>query len=1194
MKKTDKEAREVSVETSPMVPLECIPFPCLMCASDKRCRANTAFFSMLGKSRDWDPSHWTGLLEGDSKNLAEGLLRGAEVSGKEEVLLLHAQSGVVETSVSASRGPDGVLLIFLPGRETSAPSELELRINDKGVVLFHAGPLRRMLGLQPEKMTGLDFALLVQEEDRSAFLDHMAEARKNGESGPFTCRLRGPGGTPVWAEIRAAAPHDGAVGEILFTARDIGRRRAAEDRLRHLQDHFTTAIENMDAGIVMYDKDDRMVFCNHVYRNFYPRIAHLLVPGVAYETILHAFSKEVLARQLPIVDIAAFHAQRIRDRRERRSGRRVQHVGGGRWLQISDHPTGDGGVVTLLSDITGLKNAQEELSRQKLLLSSLLDAIEDLIFYKDDKGVYTACNPAFCHFAGRSREEIVGRSDPEVLGGENLAVMESWVARALEKRETVRGEEWMRGADGSRKRLELQLSPLFSPEGLLLGMAGVAHDVTARHNAEDLLQAESTRLSTLIRNIEGGVMVMDENKKVLLVNEGFLSLLRLEGESGSYVGIDAGDALRNILPLFANPRETYEKLASVFAARRVVRDCVVTLRDESFLEFDFIPMEIGRGTYNFLWHYRDITARRRAEMELQQRDRLLSGLAQTVRQLLGGMEDFDANMSEAFRIVAETASIERMAVYRNLPLGEGQTRHTAERVARWSRSPAPEPLIRELSVIAIDPLFTRWRHELSRGVILSGRLDEFPPNEQIPLRHFGFGSILVAPMFIGEHYWGIMIFDAAPDRTWSAADRGILRMVADSFGLAIQRKYAHDELSAALVRAEKLAVEAREASQAKTEFLASMSHEIRTPLNGVTGFSNLLRNTSLTPRQAELLRGIDRSTEMLLALINDILDLSKITAGQFTLDTIPFCPAMALEDAVAALGPRAVEKNLELKWEADSGAHQVFMGDERRLKQVLLNLVGNAIKFTEKGRVFARVSAGSVAASDGKTSVRLDFSVSDTGIGIAEENLSKLFLPFSQAQSDISRRFGGTGLGLAICRRLVNMMGGEIQVESVPGKGSTFSFHILCGPAEAPLEQVKAPSRTPESGGVLLPLSIVVADDNQINQQVLSMYIEEMGYHCEVVSDGAQALEAVKKAQVDLVLMDLRMPGMDGMEATLVIRKWEKDHLPEGRRPCRIVALTADAVKSDSEKCAAVGMDGYLTKPVDPDQIDRVIRQLFG
>jgi signal transduction histidine kinase/CheY-like chemotaxis protein len=581
-------------------------------------------------------------------------------------------------------------------------------------------------------------------------------------------------------------------------------------------------------------------------------------------------------------------------------------------------------------------------------------------------------------------------------------------------------------------------------------------------------------------------------------------------------------------------------------------------------------------------------------MELQQRDRLLSALAQTVRQLLAGMENFDANMAEAFRIVAETASVERIFVYRNLPLAEGETRHMAARVYRWSREPVPTSISGEYEVMPIDPGFTRWYRELSRGVILSGTLADFPEGERILLQKLGFGSILIAPMFIGEQYWGLMIFDAAPDRTWSASDRGILRMVADSIGMAIQRKYAHDQLSAALARAERLAVEAREANQAKTEFLASMSHEIRTPLNGVTGFSNLLRNTHLTPRQAELLRGIDRSTVMLLALINDILDLSKITAGQFTLDTIPFCPAMAVEDAVAALGPRAVEKNLEIRWEADSGAHQVFMGDERRLKQVLLNLIGNAIKFTEKGRIVVQVSAGSIAGCDGKTPVRIEFSVTDTGIGIAEENLPKLFLPFSQAQSDISRRFGGTGLGLAICRHLVDMMGGKIEVESVPGEGSTFRFFIVCAPADEPLEEEKTPSGSFGTETVLPPLSIVVADDNLINQEVLSLYIEDMGYKAQIVSDGAEAVEAVKKAQVDLVLMDLRMPGMDGMEATQAIRRWEKESLPEGRRPCRIVALTADAVKSDSEKCRAMGMDGYLTKPVDPDQIDRVIRQLFG
>jgi hypothetical protein len=458
----------------------------------------------------------------------------------------------------------------------------------------------------------------------------------------------------------------------------------------------------------------------------------------------------------------------------------------------------------------------------------------------------------------------------------------------------------------------------------------------------------------------------------------------------------------------------------------------------------------------------------------------------------------------------------------------------------------------------------------------------------------GFGSILVAPMFIEGSYWGLMLFDAPADHEWGTSDRGILRMVADSIGLAIQRKAVHDQLNSALEHSKAMAEQARRANNAETDFLASMSHEIRTPLNGVVGYCNLLRNTQMTSRQNELLRGIDRSTEILLSLINDILDLSKITAGQLTLDSVAYCPAIACEDAVAALSPKAAEKGLALTCEADAECRQLFVGDERRLKQVLLNLLSNAIKFTESGFVHLRAWTGGGEACAGDQT-RLFFSVADSGIGISAENQTKLFRPFSQAEDNIGRRFGGTGLGLAICKRIVEMMGGRIDVVSVPGKGSVFSFSICCEKAEGlPFTYEANPERPGRTTQALRELGIVVADDNVINQEVLSLYLEELGYSPRLVDDGAEALEAVKAGGVDLVLMDIRMPGMDGIEATQAIREWEKTNLPEGRHPVRIVALTADAVKGDSERCLAIGMDDYLTKPVDPDQIDNVIHRLFA
>jgi len=1075
---------------------------------------------------------------------------------------------------------------------TENSSDLITRHGFEGIILFASNAAKAMLGIEPSSMMGHSLEEYVHVDDRPQFRDFILNLNTRTETSSITCRMMDAKGKSIWVEIRATAVRGKRGGiELTCVSRDISERKVAEDRLRILQNQFTDAIENMDAGIVMYDKNDRMVFCNKVYKNYYPRVAHLLVPGITHEEVLKAFITQGAAHQTGLSE-ADFLSSRRKHHCAHKGVSNIVCVSGNRWLNVSDHPTHEGGVVSLLIDISALKYAQDALSHQKLLLSSLLDAIPDLIFYKDENGVYIACNPAFCTFAGLAREKILGSRSRDIFDDARNSTIATYEAKAIETKSTCKNEEWVVYPDGRRVRLESFRTPMYSPEGALLGIVCISRDITARYVAESMLRAESIRLSALIRSLEGGILVVDQNMRLLLVNEGFMSLMRLNGLPTEVVGSDCHAMLSHVMDEGDNFGETCMLMQKIFSQRTLVRGGVLELRKQVFVEYDFIPIEIEQGQFNYLWHFRDITLRRRAEMELQQRDILLSGLAQTVRQLLAGLEDFDTSITEAFRIIAETASIERIIIFQNLLADEIQNKWIASYKYRWSRTLGAAKDLPEYARMPYDPDFSRWYKELSRGVILSGPLSDFPESERLFLESHGFGSVLIAPMFIEENFWGFMVFDATPNREWSSSDRGILRMMADSIGMAIQRKNSHDQLNYALAQAEKLAIEARTANQAKTDFLASMSHEIRTPLNGVVGYSNLLRNTQLTSRQAELLRGIDRSSEILLALINDILDLSKITAGQLTLDSIPFCPAQAAEDAIAALKPKAAEKGLHVTCDVDSASRQVFIGDERRIKQVILNLVGNAIKFTETGSVDVLVRAGSDSVKGVAT--RIDFKVMDTGIGISEEDQNKLFRPFAQAHSDISRRYGGTGLGLAICKQLVESMGGHIWVESTPGKGSSFSFFVICKAADEPMESTKStvPGTIGNQANVV-PLKILIADDNLINQEVMSLYIEEMGYKPEVVDSGREAVKAVKDHQVDLVLMDLRMPDMDGIEATQVIREWEGKSLPEGRKRTRIVALTADAVKSDSERCMQMGMDGYLTKPIDPDQIVRVIRQLF-
>ncbi|MFA5256557.1 MAG: PAS domain S-box protein [Opitutales bacterium] len=1170
---------------------------------------NDRFASLVGYGPEKDPDLWMDAVSPECRVALAALISDpAALPGGMDLRMGSPDKGWVSVHADASRTEAGTLVCFsgprpvlevpavpLPGEGVdvfadNAP-DLVTRHGHDGIILFASDASARVLGADAGSLVGHCLDEFVVDEDRPMFRDFILGLQAGGDASGITSRMQRRDGSLIWVETRAAAIRGKRGGvDITCVTRDVSERKLAEDKARALQSLLVSAIENMDAGVVLYDKDDKLVFSNNRYRFFYPDLGSLITPGTPYSAIMSAFIAHGAADDSGLTGEKLMEI-RIREHKARTGRVRQQRIPGNIWLNVSDHPTQDGGVVSLLTDITALKKTQDELSRQRILLTSLLDSIPDMIWYKDGSGVYLACNPAFCKFVGMAKERIVGHTDEELFRPDVASQVVTGDRSAIENGCVTRMEYLVPPRDASIVLLDVVRAPLYSADAGLIGLVGIARDMTDRHNTEAKLKAESLRLATLIRSLDGGVLVMDQQMRVILANEGFMSLFGMEGEPTGIVGSDCDTLMPRAIGTFADPQEPCRLFKRIFADGKPIRDGLLNLSDRVFIEYDFIPIDIGPETLNYLWHFRDVTSRRLAELELAQRDTLLSGLAQTVRHLLAGLEDFEESITESFRIVAEAACIERIIIFQNHRDEHAQGDiWTSTLRFRWSRY-AEE--LEDIVDMPFEPDFSRWFRELSRGVILAGSLSEFLPCERKLLEKYGVGSLLVAPMFIESKFWGIMLFDARPNREWSSSDRSILRMVADSVGLAIQRKHAHDQLNSALAGAEIMAEEASKATQAKTDFLASMSHEIRTPLNGVVGYSNLLRNTQLTSRQSELLHGIDRSTGMLLALINDILDLSKITAGQLTLDCLAFCPALAAQDAIAALSPKAAEKGIAISCDADPLSRQVFMGDERRLKQVMLNLVGNAIKFTESGSVRVGVSATELP-SDSR--VRLDFSVKDTGIGISCENQTKLFRPFSQAENDISRRFGGTGLGLAICKQLVDLMGGQIGVDSISGRGSTFWFHIFCNFASedsAPVAQER-PGGIGQDMGRDMPLHIVIADDNVINQEVMSLYIQELGYDPLVVSDGAEALHAVMDRQVDLVFMDIRMPGMDGMESTKAIREWERDFMPAGRWPVRIVALTADAVKSDTVRCLSLGMDDYLTKPVDPDQIELVIHNLFG
>lgn len=602
---------------------------------------------------------------------------------------------------------------------------------------------------------------------------------------------------------------------------------------------------------------------------------------------------------------------------------------------------------------------------------------------------------------------------------------------------------------------------------------------------------------------------------------------------------------------------------------------------EHVLEISNVIFE-NNGDRYLLSIFRDISDRKINEEKLTRKDRLLQGIAFANRTVISENNVQDA-FNNALKILGEAALVDRLYIFRHCEVpdtGEMYCTPLYEWTAPDVEAQINNPALKKLSYSRFGSL--EFYENLSSGKSLSYIIKDLSPEEQISFIDSNIKSIILVPIMIDSKYWGFVGFDdCTTEREWSKNEELILITLASTLGAIIKRNSMQEELQKKNSQLDLALINAEAAARAKSEFLALMSHEIRTPMNGVIGMTGLLLDSDLNEEQKEFVDTIRLSGDQLLVIINDILDFSKIESDKLELENQPFNLRDCIEDSLDLLASAASEKQLDLAYMIENGTPNSINGDVTRLRQILTNLVGNAVKFTESGEVIVSVSAQ--VADNGM--YELKFAIRDTGIGIPGDKMHRLFQSFTQVDSTTTRNFGGTGLGLVISKRLAEMMGGKMWVESEVGKGSVFYFTIVA--QNIPVQSKVYLSVQPQQ---LFQKRILIVDDNDTNLKILKVQSENWGMIPAVVNSSVEALELMKSGtRFDLAVLDYHMPVMNGIELAAEIRKTKHGkNLP-------LIILTSMGKRYNSINQEQLKLSAFLSKPIKQAHLyETIISVLSG